>query len=84
MSIALVVQVNVKLDEKLLLELEKLVEKGYVRTKKEAFEKALQLLLKSYKASEFAQRIDRVREGTEAMPSATEAVIESHEEEDQA
>jgi len=78
----LVVQVNVKLDEKLLREVEKLVEEGHVKTKKEAFERGLQLLMKSYKARELAERIDRVREGTEAMPSVTEAVIESHEEEE--
>ena len=79
--IDLVVQVNVKLDGKLLREVEKMVEKGHVKTKKEAFEKALQLLIKSHKALELAERIDRVREGTQAMPSATEAVIGSHEEE---
>ncbi len=76
------VQVNVKLDEKILREVEKLIEKGRVKTKKEAFEKALLLLLRSYKASELAERIDKIREGTELMRSVTEAVIESHEEED--
>lgn len=76
------VQVNVKLDEKILREVEKLIEKGKVKTKKEAFEKALLLLLRSYKASELAERIDKIREGTELMRSVTEAVIESHEEED--
>jgi metal-responsive CopG/Arc/MetJ family transcriptional regulator len=78
----LTVQVNVKLDEKILKEVEKLIERGYVKTKREAFEKALILLLKSYKASEIAEKMDRVREGTELMRSLTEAVIESHEEED--
>jgi len=78
----LVVQVNVKLDEDLLREVERLVEKGHAKTKKEAFEMALRLLIKSSKAQELAERIDRIREGTEAMPSVVEAVIESHEEED--
>ena len=73
---------NVKLDEKLLREVERLVEEGYVKMKKEAFERGLQLLTKSHKARELAERIDRVREGAEAMPSVTEAVIESHEEEE--
>jgi len=76
----LLVQVNVKLDERLLREVEKLVESGYVKTKKEAFETALRLLIRSHKASELAARIDRIREGTETMPSVTEAVVESHEE----
>ncbi|MEM3045013.1 MAG: type II toxin-antitoxin system VapB family antitoxin [Candidatus Bathyarchaeia archaeon] len=75
-------QVNVKLDEKLLREVERLIEEGYVKTKKEAFEKALKLLIKSHKASELEERIDRVREGTEGMPSVTEAVMELHGEED--
>lgn len=73
---------NVKLDEKLLREVEKLVKSGYVKTRKEAFERALQMLVKSHKALEFTERIDRVREGTEAMPSVTEAVTRSHEEEE--
>jgi hypothetical protein len=30
---------------------------------------------------ELAERIDRVREGTEAMPTVAEALAESHEEE---
>ena len=59
-----------------------MVEKGYVETRKEAFEKALQLLIKSHKAVELEERIKRVKEGTEAMPNVTEAVIKSHEEEE--
>lgn len=78
----LAVQVNVKLDEKLVAQVEQLVEKGLLKTKKEAFEEALKLLLKSRKAQEIQARIDRIREGTEAMPSVTEAAIRSHEEED--
>lgn len=75
------VQVNVKLDEKLLREVEKMVKEGHMKTKKEAFELALLLLVKSYKAKELAKRIDKVREGTEKLPSVSEAAVESHEEE---
>ncbi len=77
----MVVQVNVKLDRSLLDEVEELVRKGYVKTKKEAFEKGLLLLIKMYKASELERRIDTIREGTEGMPSVTQAVMETHEEE---
>jgi fatty acid/phospholipid biosynthesis enzyme len=48
-----------------------------------AFVKALQLLIKSQKAEELAKRIDEIRKGTEAAPSVTEAVVKSHEEEDE-
>ncbi len=75
------VQVNVKLDEKLMKEIEKMVREGRVRTKKEAFEIALKLLLRSYKANELLKRIDDIREGTEKFPSVTGAAVESHEEE---
>lgn len=77
------VQVNLKLDEKTVREVERLVEKGYFSSKTEAFIKALQLLIKSQKAEELAKRIDEIREGTEEAPSVTEAVVEAHEEEDE-
>jgi len=73
-------QVNVKLDKTLLGEVEELIQKGWVKTKKEAFQKALQLLIRTYKAAELAYRFDKIREGTEKMPSLTEAVVLSHEE----
>ncbi len=75
-------QVNLKLDEEVVREVERLVEQGFFSTKTEAFMKAIQLLLRTYKAVELIKRFDEVREGTEEMPSLTEAVIESHEEED--
>ena len=46
------VQVNLKLDEKTVKEVEELVEKGYFNSKTEVFVKALQLLIKSQKAKE--------------------------------
>ncbi|MEM1574309.1 MAG: hypothetical protein QW682_00015 [Nitrososphaerota archaeon] len=77
----MVVQVNVKLDEKILKELEELLKKKYVKTKREAFEKALLLLIRSYKASEIIEKMNTIRESTEEKPSVTKALIESHEEE---
>jgi len=77
----MVVRVNIKLDEKILKEIEELLKKKYVKTKKEAFEKALLLLIRQYKASEIAEKINMIREGTEELPSVTKAIIESHKEE---
>jgi len=76
------VQVNLKLETSLVREIEKLVERGVFSSKTEAFSEALRLLIRSYKARELIERIDRIREGTEEMPSVTKAVIEAHEEED--
>jgi len=77
------VQVNLKLDEKTIREVERLVERGCFSSKTEAFVKALQLLIRSQKAEELAKRIDEIRKGTEKAPSVTEAVVKSHEEEDE-
>jgi Arc/MetJ-type ribon-helix-helix transcriptional regulator len=76
------VQVNLKLDEGIIREVEKLIEQGYYSSKTEAFMKALQLLLRAHKAGELVKKFDEVRAGTEEAPSLTEAVIESHEKED--
>ena len=75
-------QVNLKLEASLVKEVEELVEKGYFRSKTEAFTKALQLLIRTYKAREIKERIEDIRRGTENLPSATKAIIELHEEAD--
>ncbi len=74
-------QVNVKLDKKLVSEVDRLVKMGRLKTKKEAFQTALMLLLREYKAKEIAERIERIRKGTEKFAGATASVIEAHEEE---
>jgi len=75
-------QVNVKLEEKLLREVEGLVESGLYASKTEVFAEALKLLLKAKKGKTILQRIEKIREGTEAYPSASRALVEAHEEED--
>ena len=76
------VQVNVKLDEKLIKEVTELIDKGYLKNKTEAFTEALRLLLRKYKADEIKMKMDQIRRGTEKLPSVTGAVVESHKEED--
>jgi len=51
-------------------------------SKTEAFAEALKLLLKAQKGRTILQRIEKIREGTEAYPSASQALVEAHEEED--
>jgi len=75
-------QVNVKLEESLLKEVEGLVESGLYASKTEAFAEALKLLLKAKKGKAILQRIEMIREGTEAYPSASKALAEAHEKED--
>jgi len=74
-------QVNVKLEEKLLKEVEGLVQSGLYTSKTEAFAEALKLLLRVQKGKTILQKIDRIREGTERYPSANQALTEEHEQE---
>lgn len=75
-------QVNVKLDGQLLREVERLVESGTYQSKTEAFAEALKLLLRIHRGHELLERIERLREGTENLPSASRAITELHEKEE--
>jgi Arc/MetJ-type ribon-helix-helix transcriptional regulator len=75
-------QVNVKLEDELLKQVESLVESKVYTSKTEAFTEALKLLLRSQRGKALLQRIDKIREGTEAYPSTSHALIEDHEQED--
>jgi hypothetical protein len=81
LEVYMTVQVNIKLDDRLVRDVDWLVDEGHVKTKKEAFERGLVLLLRACKASDLERRIERIREDTEKMPSVTQAVVTSHEEE---
>ncbi len=74
---------NLKLDRDLVREVEKLVEQGYFSSKTEAFTCALKFLIRHFRAEELRRRIDEIREGTGKLPSATMAVVDVHEEEDE-
>jgi Arc/MetJ-type ribon-helix-helix transcriptional regulator len=75
-------QVNVKLEDQLLKQVESLVESKVYASKTEAFTEALKLLLRSQRGKALLQRIDKIREGTGGYPSASHALIEDHEQED--
>ena len=62
---------------------EEVIRRGAFKTKREVVEEALRLLIARLKAEEIRRSIDEVREGTEGLPSATEALLESRAEEDE-
>lgn len=76
-------QVNVRLPKELIDEIDELVKGGRFPSKTDAFSEALRLLLKTYKGEELARKIDRIREETERYASPAEAIVSSHEEEDE-
>jgi hypothetical protein len=48
----------------------------------EAFIQTFKLLIRYYRIKKLKRRFESIREGTEALPSVTEAIIASHDEED--
>lgn len=75
-------QVNVKLDEQLLREVDRLVESKVYTSKTEAFTEALKLLLRTVRGRDLLKRMDKIREASEKYPSANQALIEAHEREE--
>ena len=75
-------QVNVRLDEGLMEEVEALVEGGRYATKTEAFTEALRLLLRVHRGEELASRMDALREGTGGLPSLSGSLDASRGEEE--
>ena len=70
---------NVKLDVDLVHKVEKHVGKGYFKNKIEVFIHALKLVLRYYKAQELREKLEKIRERTEPLPSVTSAVVSLHE-----
>ena len=77
------IQVNVRLERGLVAEVDELVRSGHFRSKTDAFSDALRLLIRAHKGEALAERIDRIREGTEGYPSLTDALAASREEEEE-
>ncbi|ODS42055.1 MAG: hypothetical protein MSIBF_01535 [Candidatus Altiarchaeales archaeon IMC4] len=67
----------------LMDELDYVVDKEHYRSKSDAINDAIRFFIKKHKLSMVDWKIERIREGTEGLPSLTEAVVESHEEEDE-
>lgn len=75
-------QVNVKLEEELLQQVERLVENGTFHTKTEAFTEGLKLLLRTQKGHDLLRRMESIRQGTETYASPTRVLKELHEKEE--
>lgn len=75
-------QVNVRLDTKLVAEIDEMVKSGHFTSKTEAFSEALRLLMRAHRSEALTRLIDEIREGTGAYPSLTDALAASREEEE--
>ncbi|MDP7264777.1 MAG: ribbon-helix-helix domain-containing protein [Candidatus Thermoplasmatota archaeon] len=76
------VQVNIRTTPFLANELDHIVQDGYFRSRSEALNEAIRLLIRRYKLAKLESKLASVREGTENLPSVTEALLKAREEED--
>ena len=74
-------QLNVRTTPVLVHELDKVVMEGYFRNRTEAVNEALRLLVRRYQMMRLDGKMQKLREKNRGLPSLTEAVIRSHEEE---
>lgn len=77
------VQLNVRIDKELAEEIDEMVRSGRFQTKTDVLASALKLLIRAPRGEELAERMSRVREGTEGYPSLSEALTKAREEEDE-
>ena len=77
------VQLNVRIDKELAEEIDEMVKRGRFQTKTDALTDALMLLIRAQRGEELAERMSRVREGTEGYPSLSETLEEARREEDE-
>jgi len=76
------VQVNIRTTPFLANELDHIVKDGYFRSRSEALNEAIRLLIRRYKLAKLESKLASVREGTEDLSSVTEALLKAREEED--
>jgi len=76
------VQLNVRTTPVLVNEVDKVVKKGYFRNRTEAVNEALRLLIRRYQLMKLEERMNKVSEKTRGLSSVTDAVVNSHVEED--
>ena len=76
------VQMNVRISRDLASEIDELVRRKKFRSKKEAVEEAIRMLIAREKIKEIDSLIEEIRKGTEHLPGVTRQLLKDREEED--
>ena len=75
-------QLNVRTSPTLINELDIMVDNGLFRTRTEAVNEGIRLLIRRYKAMRIADRLDEIAEKNLGDKSLTDTLLELREEED--
>jgi Arc/MetJ-type ribon-helix-helix transcriptional regulator len=73
---------NIRTTEFLIKELDEIVKKGYFRSRSEAMNEGIRMLIRRYKLAALESKLIDARKETEDLPSVTKALIEARKEED--
>ena len=76
------VQVNIRTTKFLVNELDKIVEEGYFRSRSEAMNEGIRLILKRYNLAKLESKLIKAKKLSKDLPSVTDALIKSREDED--
>ena len=75
-------QLNVRTSPALIEELDSLVDRGLFRSRTEAVNEGIRLLIRRYKAMKIAEKIDKIALGKKDKESLTKVLLELRDEED--
>ena len=76
------VQVNIRTTKFLVNELDRIVDEGYFRSRSEAMNEGIRLLIRRYKLAKLESKLLKAKKNTRDLPSVTDALIRAREEED--
>lgn len=77
------VQLNIRTSLSMMSELDNIVDQGLFRSRSEAVNEAIRLLIRKYKIMKIAERIDQIASENHGEGSLTEALLASRHEEDE-
>jgi Arc/MetJ-type ribon-helix-helix transcriptional regulator len=76
------VQVNIRTTKFLVNELDRIVEEGYFRSRSEAMNEGMRLIIRRYRLAKLEAKLLSAKKGSKDLPSVTEALIKAREEEE--
>ena len=75
-------QINIRTSNTLVDELDSLVDRGIFRSRTEAVNEGIRLIIRRYKAMKISKKIDQIAKGKHSNKNLTDALLELRKKED--
>jgi Arc/MetJ-type ribon-helix-helix transcriptional regulator len=76
------VQVNIRTTKFLANEIDRIVNEGYFRSRSEALNEAIRILIRKYQLAKLESKLVKAKKGTKDLPSVTKTLLDARKEED--